>query len=105
MSYSPGTFSWADLSTPDIGAAKAFYVALVGWDFEALPAAEGIVWRDGARRAVRRHGERRPDGRRAGPARRDRVRLGAARQPRRRPRQRSRRDDVERPHHGRRRDR
>lgn len=31
-SYAPGTFSWVDLTTPDAGAAKAFYGELFGWD-------------------------------------------------------------------------
>src|SRR3954469_14362609 len=30
-SYAPGTFSWAELVTPDLDAAKAFYGALFGW--------------------------------------------------------------------------
>ena len=31
----PGTFCWADLSTPDAGAAKAFYESVFGWKIEA----------------------------------------------------------------------
>ena len=31
-SHTPGSFSWADLSTPDHAASKAFYTALFGWD-------------------------------------------------------------------------
>src|SRR5262249_33733283 len=27
----PGTFCWADLSTPDVNAAKSFYEAVFGW--------------------------------------------------------------------------
>lgn len=34
-SYAPGQFSWTDLMTPDVEAAKAFYGALFGW----VPAA------------------------------------------------------------------
>jgi predicted enzyme related to lactoylglutathione lyase len=30
--YTPGTFSWVDLSTSDQPAAKAFYSALFGWE-------------------------------------------------------------------------
>ena len=28
-SYTPGTFSWVDLGTPDAAAAKSFYTAMV----------------------------------------------------------------------------
>src|SRR5690348_10698902 len=31
-SYTPGTFSWADLTTTDQDGAKAFYTALFGWE-------------------------------------------------------------------------
>lgn len=37
-SYAPGSFCWADLSTPDAGAAKAFYRPLLGWEYESVPA-------------------------------------------------------------------
>jgi predicted enzyme related to lactoylglutathione lyase len=30
-SYTPGTFSWVDLATSDVAAAKAFYGGLLGW--------------------------------------------------------------------------
>ena len=40
-SYSPGTFSWADLTTSDLDDAQRFYGALHGWEFEAMPAGEG----------------------------------------------------------------
>jgi predicted enzyme related to lactoylglutathione lyase len=29
--YTPGTFSWVDLETNDIGSARAFYGGLLGW--------------------------------------------------------------------------
>lgn len=32
--YDPGTFSWVDLSTSDVGGAKDFYGGLFGWEFE-----------------------------------------------------------------------
>jgi predicted enzyme related to lactoylglutathione lyase len=32
--HAPGTFSWVDLATRDGAAAKQFYGALFGWDFE-----------------------------------------------------------------------
>src|SRR4051812_3794329 len=41
-SHPPGTVSWADLSTRDAGAAKQFYGDLFGWEFEDLPAGDGI---------------------------------------------------------------
>jgi predicted enzyme related to lactoylglutathione lyase len=33
-SYTPGTPSWVDLSTPDTSAAAAFYGSLFGWEVE-----------------------------------------------------------------------
>jgi hypothetical protein len=36
-SYSPGTFCWVDLSTPDPAAAKAFYGELLGWRHDDDP--------------------------------------------------------------------
>jgi predicted enzyme related to lactoylglutathione lyase len=35
--YTPGLFSWAELSTTDQDAAKAFYASLFGWQAEDLP--------------------------------------------------------------------
>ncbi len=32
--YEPGTFSWIDLSTSDLEAAKAFYAGLLGWEYQ-----------------------------------------------------------------------
>src|SRR5579875_1162841 len=43
-SYSPGTFSWAELSTPDQDAAKRFYGALFGWEFEDNPVGDDAVY-------------------------------------------------------------
>ncbi|KAA2252973.1 VOC family protein [Solihabitans fulvus] len=40
-SYSQGTPTWIDLSTPDIEASKKFYGALFGWDFEVGPPETG----------------------------------------------------------------
>jgi uncharacterized protein len=42
--YAPGTFSWVDLSTTDPEAAKRFYTELFGWDFEDMPAGEGMTY-------------------------------------------------------------
>ena len=39
-SYSLGTFSWADLSTPDPDGAKAFYSELFGWEADDQPVGE-----------------------------------------------------------------
>lgn len=36
--YPHGTFCWADLATTDLDAAKAFYAALFGWEFEGAPS-------------------------------------------------------------------
>jgi predicted enzyme related to lactoylglutathione lyase len=35
-SYSPGTFCWADLGTPDTAASGQFYGELFGWEAEPL---------------------------------------------------------------------
>lgn len=43
-SHEPGTFSWADLSTPDAEASKEFYGSLFGWDFTDNPIPEGGVY-------------------------------------------------------------
>jgi predicted enzyme related to lactoylglutathione lyase len=42
--YTTGTFSWADLNTSDQAAAKVFYGELFGWDFQDMPAGEGVVY-------------------------------------------------------------
>jgi predicted enzyme related to lactoylglutathione lyase len=42
--YTPGTFSWADVTTTDQPAAKEFYSALFGWEAEDMPAGEGVVY-------------------------------------------------------------
>jgi predicted enzyme related to lactoylglutathione lyase len=39
-SHAPGTFSWVDLGTTDGEGAKAFYGALLGWEFEDLPVPD-----------------------------------------------------------------
>jgi len=43
-SYAPGTFCWAELSTTDQPAAKAFYSGLFGWEVEDLPLDAGGVY-------------------------------------------------------------
>jgi predicted enzyme related to lactoylglutathione lyase len=42
--YTPGTFSWADLSTTDQDAAKAFYGGLFGWEITDMPVDENTVY-------------------------------------------------------------
>jgi predicted enzyme related to lactoylglutathione lyase len=41
--YTPGTFSWTDLSTTDPEAAKAFYSSLFSWNVVDMPA-DGAVY-------------------------------------------------------------
>ncbi|HEY6399498.1 MAG TPA: VOC family protein [Solirubrobacteraceae bacterium] len=42
--YTPGTFSWADLTTPDQSLAKSFYGELFGWEAEDLPIGDGVFY-------------------------------------------------------------
>jgi len=42
--YEPGTFSWAELATSDAGAAKSFYTALFGWEYDDNPIGDGQVY-------------------------------------------------------------
>jgi predicted enzyme related to lactoylglutathione lyase len=42
--YTPGTFSWCDLTTTDPEAAKSFYGELFGWTMEDMPAGENMVY-------------------------------------------------------------
>jgi predicted enzyme related to lactoylglutathione lyase len=39
-SYTPGTPSWVDLSSPDVDASAAFYAALFGWTFTPAEPVE-----------------------------------------------------------------
>lgn len=43
-SYPPGTFSWAELVTSDADAAKAFYTALLGWEYDDQAAGGDQVY-------------------------------------------------------------
>ena len=43
-SYTPGTFSWADLTTTDQAGAKRFYGELFGWEADDQPIGEGMVY-------------------------------------------------------------
>jgi predicted enzyme related to lactoylglutathione lyase len=42
--YTPGTFSWTDLTTTDQDAAKAFYTGLFAWEIEDVPVDDGVVY-------------------------------------------------------------
>lgn len=42
--YTPGTFSWTDLTTTDQDAAKTFYSALFGWTYDDSPVGDGVVY-------------------------------------------------------------
>src|SRR3954454_20011390 len=42
--YTPGTFSWADVTTTDQAAAKEFYGGLFGWEAEDMPVGDGVVY-------------------------------------------------------------
>jgi hypothetical protein len=50
-SYTPGTFCWVDLVAGDQAAAKAFYAALLGWEYDDTPLDGGqsysLARRDG----------------------------------------------------------
>jgi hypothetical protein len=43
-SYRPGTFSWADLTTTDVDAARRFYTELHGWEYRDIPPPGGTVY-------------------------------------------------------------
>jgi predicted enzyme related to lactoylglutathione lyase len=42
--YTPGTFCWTDLTTPDQEASKAFYSELFGWEAEDMPVGDGASY-------------------------------------------------------------
>jgi predicted enzyme related to lactoylglutathione lyase len=42
--YTPGTFCWAELTTTDQDAAKAFYGELFGWEANDVPVGDGAVY-------------------------------------------------------------
>jgi predicted enzyme related to lactoylglutathione lyase len=42
--HPPGTFSWVDLGTPDVEAAKRFYTGLFGWETTDTPAGDADVY-------------------------------------------------------------
>ena len=42
--YPPGTMSWADLATSDPRDAKRFYGGVFGWEFDDMPAGDGMTY-------------------------------------------------------------
>lgn len=42
--YTPGTFSWTDLTTTDQAAAKEFYASLFGWQSNDLPVGDDFFY-------------------------------------------------------------
>jgi len=42
--YEPGTPSWVDLQTSDQAGAKAFYTALMGWEYDDQPVGGDAVY-------------------------------------------------------------
>jgi uncharacterized protein len=42
--FTPGTFCWAELATPDQEAAKAFYGSLFGWAADDRPVGDGVYY-------------------------------------------------------------
>ena len=42
--YTPGTFSWADVTTTDQEGAKKFYSGLFGWEADDLPVGENSYY-------------------------------------------------------------
>jgi uncharacterized protein len=43
-SYTPGTFSWAELATSDAEDAKRFYSAMFSWDYDDSPVGDDMVY-------------------------------------------------------------
>jgi uncharacterized protein len=43
-SHPPGTISWTDLATSDQEGAKRFYSGMFGWEYEDMPAGEGVTY-------------------------------------------------------------
>jgi predicted enzyme related to lactoylglutathione lyase len=40
-SYEPGTFSWVDIATSDLEAAKSFYTGIFGWEYDTQDSPMG----------------------------------------------------------------
>jgi uncharacterized protein len=43
-SYTPGTFSWAELATSDAEDAKRFYSAMFSWEYDDSPVGDDMVY-------------------------------------------------------------
>lgn len=43
-SFTPGTFSWTDLTTTDQEGAKAFYTGLFGWETVDMPVGDDVYY-------------------------------------------------------------
>lgn len=43
-SYTPGTFSWVELTTTDQDAAKSFYGELFGWQSQDIPVSDEMTY-------------------------------------------------------------
>lgn len=39
-----GNVCWAELTTPDVEAAKAHYAAIAGWTYDAVPMEQETYW-------------------------------------------------------------
>jgi uncharacterized protein len=44
MSDSHGLVWWTELSTRDPDAARAYYGAICGWEWESMPMGDGLYW-------------------------------------------------------------
>ena len=42
--YAPGTFSYVELATSDLAAAKTFYTAVFGWDYDEMQLSEDVFY-------------------------------------------------------------
>jgi predicted enzyme related to lactoylglutathione lyase len=40
----PGVFSWNDLMTTDLKAAREFYSGLLGWEYEEMTGKDGSIY-------------------------------------------------------------
>ena len=39
-----GDFSWCELMTTDVDAAKKYYADLLGWTYEEMPMPDGVMY-------------------------------------------------------------
>ena len=45
LANEPGSFTWNEVQTPDIGAAEAFYRAVFGYEINEVPMGDGMTYR------------------------------------------------------------